>query len=57
MFYDSPFGIAVAHANETPDTLLVRAQTCLRQAKDRGRNRVVCEGDPDPAPELRIAFG
>ena len=51
------FGVATAHVDETPDTLLVRAQTCLRMAKDRGRNRVVCEGDPEPSPELRVSFG
>jgi diguanylate cyclase len=51
------FGIATAHTNETPAMLLMRAQTCLRQSKDRGRNRVVCEGDPGPAPELQVAFG
>ena len=51
------FGVAASHVNETYAMLLVRAQTCLRQAKDRGRNRVVCEGDPEPAPELQVAFG
>lgn len=51
------FGIAAAHTNETPAVLQMRAQTCLRQAKDRGRNRVVCEGDPEPTPELQVAFG
>ncbi len=51
------FGVAAAHVDETPEMLLIRVQTCLRMAKDRGRNRVVCEGDPDPSPELRVAFG
>jgi diguanylate cyclase len=51
------FGVAASHVNETPETLAARAETCLRAAKDRGRNRVVCEGDPEPAPELKVAFG
>jgi diguanylate cyclase len=51
------FGAVAAHANETPETMVVRVETCLRAAKDRGRNRVVCEGDPEPSPELQVAFG
>ena len=52
------FGVAAAQAGDTPDTLVFRAQKCLRAAKDQGRNRVVCEGDEDaPAPELKVAFG
>ena len=51
------FGVAASHVNETPDMLQDRASLCLRAAKDRGRNRVVCEGDPAPARELQVAFG
>jgi diguanylate cyclase len=51
------FGVVAAQPDDTPDTMMVRLQTCLRAAKDRGRNRVVCEGDPEPSPELRVAFG
>jgi diguanylate cyclase len=51
------FGAAAAQVDETAETLVIRVETCLRAAKDRGRNRVVCEGDPEPAPELRVAFG
>jgi diguanylate cyclase len=51
------FGVVAAQPDDTPDTMLVRVQTCLRAAKDRGRNRVVCEGDPEPSLELRVAFG
>jgi len=52
------FGVVTAHADEDPGSLVFRVQTCLRAAKDRGRNRVVCENDLDtPAPELRVGFG
>jgi diguanylate cyclase len=52
------FGIAGAQADDTPDSLTFRTQKCLRAAKDRGRNCVVCEGDEDTrAPELKVAFG
>jgi len=52
------FGIAGARADDTPASLVLRAQDCLRAAKDRGRNRVVCDSDGEaPAPELKVAFG
>ena len=52
------FGIVTAHADEDSESLVFRVQTCLRAAKDRGRNRVVCENDLDTAaPELRVGFG
>ena len=52
------FGIAGARADDTLDSLVSRAQDCLRAAKDQGRNRVVCDSDEEaPAPELKVAFG
>jgi diguanylate cyclase len=52
------FGIVTAQADEDAESLVFRVQTCLRAAKDRGKNRVVCENDPDTtAPELRVGFG
>ena len=52
------FGIVTAQADEDADSLVFRVQTCLRAAKDRGRNRIVCENELDtPAPELRVGFG
>jgi PleD family two-component response regulator len=52
------FGIVAAQADEDADSLVFRVQTCLRAAKDRGRNRIVCENELDtPAPELRVGFG
>jgi diguanylate cyclase len=51
-------GVAAARPGDSPETLVFRAQTCLRMAKGQGRNCVVCEGDEDPpAPELKVAFG
>lgn len=51
------FGIVTAHADEDEESLVFRVQACLRAAKGRGKNRVVCENDPDTtAPELRVAF-
>jgi diguanylate cyclase len=52
------FGIVTAGADEDAESLVFRVQTCLRSAKDRGKNRVVCESDLDTtAPELRVGFG
>jgi diguanylate cyclase len=52
------FGVVTAHADEDVESLMFRVQTCLRAAKDRGRNRVICENELDaPAPELRVGFG
>ncbi len=52
------FGIAGARADDTLDSLMSRAQDCLRAAKDQGRNRVVCDSDEEAAaPELKVAFG
>lgn len=51
------FGVVAAQADEAPETMVIRVETCLRAAKDQGRNRVVCEGDPEPSPELQVAFG
>jgi diguanylate cyclase len=51
------FGIAGSRADDTPDSLVLRAQACLRRAKDQGRNRVVCDSDQEAhAPELKVAF-
>ena len=52
------FGLAAAWADDTPGSLVLRTEKCLRAAKEQGRNRVVCEGEEDaPAPELKVAFG
>jgi len=52
------FGVVTAHKDEDADSLVFRVQGCLRAAKERGRNRVVCENElATPAPELRVGFG
>jgi diguanylate cyclase len=41
------FGVAGMREGDIPETLLGRAESCLASAKSNGRNRVVCEGDPE----------
>jgi diguanylate cyclase len=54
-------GVAVLHAGDTPQILIERADKCLYAAKRHGRNRVICEADPEadpgplPAPQARVA--
>ena len=52
-------GIAVLHGSDTAQSLIERADACLYAAKRHGRNRIVCETDPEAttntAPPARVA--
>jgi diguanylate cyclase len=40
-------GVATWHKTDTAQTLIERSDTCLYAAKRHGRNRVMCETDPE----------
>lgn len=44
-------GVAALRAGDTPQLMIERADACLYVAKRAGRNRVICEVDPEYAAE------
>jgi diguanylate cyclase len=50
-------GVATVHKGDTPQSLIARADACLYAAKRNGRNRVICETDPEFATpsEAKVA--
>lgn len=50
-------GVACLHRGDSSQTLIERADACLYAAKRNGRNRVICETDPQAqkAVEMRVA--
>jgi diguanylate cyclase len=50
-------GVATVHKGDTAQSLIARADACLYAAKRSGRNRVICETDPEfqPTAEPKVA--
>jgi diguanylate cyclase len=44
-------GAASLRPNDTAQSLIERADMCLYAAKRHGRNRVICEADPEASPQ------
>lgn len=48
-------GIAQLHGSDTAQSLIERADACLYAAKRQGRNRIVCENDPEATTDAPVS--